>query len=147
MSLTPRRCQPATGGSTVLDAASGVTEQADDDQPPSPFRSAVRDRRATQRTPISIWQASVRAVGRNTLRLRASPVVGKHFPGSDTTGPRRSRHPRRHPTSEGVPVSHRTQQKPNVKKQGQTLKEKRAAKKVKKLRLADAAVKVPATGR
>lgn len=44
-------------------------------------------------------------------------------------------------------MSHRNQQKPNVKKQGQPLKEKRAAKKMKKLRLADAAVRVAPTGR
>jgi hypothetical protein len=36
--------------------------------------------------------------------------------------------------------------KANTKKQGQTLKEKRAAKKMKKIRLADSGSKVPPTG-
>jgi len=43
-------------------------------------------------------------------------------------------------------MADRSRQKPNTKKQGQTLKEKRAAKKTKKLRLADVAVKIPSTG-
>jgi hypothetical protein len=43
-------------------------------------------------------------------------------------------------------VSDKSPHKGNAKKQGQTLKEKRAAKKMKKIRLADTASKVPPTG-
>jgi hypothetical protein len=43
-------------------------------------------------------------------------------------------------------MSDKSPQKTDAKKQGQTLKEKRAAKKMKKIRLADGASKVPPTG-
>jgi hypothetical protein len=43
-------------------------------------------------------------------------------------------------------MSDRSPQKASAKKQGQTLKEKRAAKKMKKTRLADNAPKIPPTG-
>lgn len=43
-------------------------------------------------------------------------------------------------------MSNKSPQKANAKKQGQTLKEKRAAKKVKKLGQADNASKIPPTG-
>jgi hypothetical protein len=49
-------------------------------------------------------------------------------------------------TSEGVIMSNKSPQKANAKKPGQTLKEKRAAKKMKKIRLADNLSKVPPTG-
>jgi hypothetical protein len=49
-------------------------------------------------------------------------------------------------TGRGVIMSDRSPQKANAKKQGQTLKEKRAAKKMKKTRLADTASKIPPTG-
>jgi hypothetical protein len=44
-------------------------------------------------------------------------------------------------------MSNQSPQRSNVKKQGQTLKEKRAAKKMKKVRLVENAVKLPPTGR
>ncbi len=43
-------------------------------------------------------------------------------------------------------MSDKSPRKANAKKQGQTLKEKRAAKKMKKTRLADTASKIPPTG-
>jgi hypothetical protein len=43
-------------------------------------------------------------------------------------------------------MSSKSPQKANVKKQGRTLKEKRAAKKMKQTRLTDTASKVPPTG-
>ncbi len=48
--------------------------------------------------------------------------------------------------SEGAIMSSKSPQKANVKKQGRTLKEKRAAKKMKHDRLADTTSKVPPTG-
>jgi hypothetical protein len=44
-------------------------------------------------------------------------------------------------------VSDKSPRKANAKKQGHTLKEKRAAKKMKKVRLADTASRIPPTGR
>ena len=44
-------------------------------------------------------------------------------------------------------MSDKSPQKSNAKKQGKTLKEKRAAKKMKILRLSDSTSKVPPTGR
>jgi hypothetical protein len=43
-------------------------------------------------------------------------------------------------------MSNKSPQKANAKKQGRTLKEKRAAKKLKQVRLTDTASKVPPTG-
>lgn len=43
-------------------------------------------------------------------------------------------------------MSSKSPQKANDKKQGRTLKEKRAVKKLKQVRLADTASKVPPTG-
>jgi hypothetical protein len=49
-------------------------------------------------------------------------------------------------TSEGAVMSSKSPQKDSAKKQGRTLKEKRAAKKMKQVRLADTVSKVPPTG-
>ena len=43
-------------------------------------------------------------------------------------------------------MASKSPQKANAKKQGRTLKEKRAAKKMKQVRLADTASRVPPTG-
>lgn len=48
--------------------------------------------------------------------------------------------------AEGIIVSEKSPQKSNAKKQGKTLKEKRAAKKMKILKLADNTSKIPPTG-
>ena len=49
--------------------------------------------------------------------------------------------------AEGIIVSDKSPQKSNAKKQGKTLKEKRAAKRMKILKLADSTSKIPPTGR
>jgi hypothetical protein len=49
--------------------------------------------------------------------------------------------------SKGAIVSDKSPRKASAKKQGHTLKEKRAAKKMKKVRLADTASRIPPTGR
>lgn len=48
--------------------------------------------------------------------------------------------------NEGVIMSDKSPQKANAKKQGKTLKEKRAAKRIKKIKQADKTSKIPPTG-
>jgi hypothetical protein len=102
---------------------------------------------ARRSSDIATNRRSVGLVARNHWRHDSPPPADAHrltasrdpgYPSAD-----------RGPTggaSKGVTVSDKSPHKASAKKQGQTLKEKRAAKKMKKIRLADNASKVPPTG-